>query len=279
MAVIAMSREMGTLGRDVAAGLAEQMGLRVVHHELVEHDLAKRMECQESLVHRLLEGGASLLDRWQFDSRRMWRFTAQEIFELALEGNVLIRGWGATTVLEPVAHVVCVRLCAPMAFREQVLMDRREITDRAVVRRDIQQNDAAHARTIDRFFGVDWRDPVPYDIVLNTGRVPVKTCVQLVRQLAASPEYQETEESRGVLADKLLEARVRAALLDHFGFGMGISRIEITATKGKVTLKGAAIHRQLLDDAEKLVRGVEGVKEVDDRITVVRTRLLGIGLR
>jgi cytidylate kinase len=273
MTVIAMTREMGSLGKAVAAGLAEEMGLKVIHAELVEHDLAERMEVEESAVHRFLEGGASLFDRWKIDPKRMSRFTAQEIFELARQDNVVIRGWGATALLHPVQHVVCVRVCAPMEFREKVMMERLGITDRAVVRREIELSDAAHSRTIQGFFGVDWRDPLGYDIVLNTGLVPVQTCVKLIRDLSESPEYQETEESRQVLEDKLLQTRVRAVLLDHFGFGMGVSGIEVTAEKGKVTLKGAAIHRELIADAEKLVRGVEGVKEVDDRITVVPTHL------
>jgi hypothetical protein len=53
MAVIAMTREMGSLGKDVAAGIAEQMGLSVVHHELVEHNLAERLGMQESAVQSL----------------------------------------------------------------------------------------------------------------------------------------------------------------------------------------------------------------------------------
>ena len=35
MLAIAMPREMGSLGKDVAAGLGDQLGLKVVHHELV----------------------------------------------------------------------------------------------------------------------------------------------------------------------------------------------------------------------------------------------------
>jgi cytidylate kinase len=271
--VIAMTREMGSLGSEVAAGLAEQMGLKVIHHELVEHDLAGKMEVEESLVHRFLEGGASRFERWQIDKKRMSMFTAQEILELAREDNVLIRGWGATALLAPVQHVVCVRVCAPMEFRERVMMERLAISERDVVRREIELNDAAHSRTIQGFFGFDWRDPLLYDIVVNTGLVSVGLGVRLVRLLAESPEYQKTEESRGVLEDKLLEARVRSVLLDHFGFGMGVSGIEVAAANGKVTLKGAAIHRELINDAEKLVRGVEGVKEVDDLIMVVPTHL------
>jgi hypothetical protein len=48
MAVVAMTREMATLGRDVAAGLAERLGLNVVHHELVAQDIAGRAGTRES---------------------------------------------------------------------------------------------------------------------------------------------------------------------------------------------------------------------------------------
>ena len=71
MAVIAMTREMGSLGKDVAQGLAEQLGLEVIHHELVERDLAERLEVGESDVHRFLEGGASLFERWKIDKKRL----------------------------------------------------------------------------------------------------------------------------------------------------------------------------------------------------------------
>ena len=74
MTVIAMTREMGSLGKDVAAGLADQMGLTVVHHELVEHNLAERLGVQESAVHRYLEGGASLSSAGR-STRRSYRGT------------------------------------------------------------------------------------------------------------------------------------------------------------------------------------------------------------
>ena len=48
MTVIAMTREMGSLGKDVAAGLADQLGLTVVHHELVEQHLAERLGVKEA---------------------------------------------------------------------------------------------------------------------------------------------------------------------------------------------------------------------------------------
>jgi cytidylate kinase len=51
MAVIAMTREMGSGGREVAQRVAEQLGLTSVLHELVEHDLAERTEVPETTIH------------------------------------------------------------------------------------------------------------------------------------------------------------------------------------------------------------------------------------
>ena len=135
MAVITMTREMATLGKDVAAGLAERLGLTVIHHEIVERDIAERAGMRESEVHRFLEGKTSLFERWKVDKKRLSRYTAQEVLELAAQGNVLIRGWGASYLLRSVPHIVCVRVCAPMPFRENVLMQRLGINDAAVARR------------------------------------------------------------------------------------------------------------------------------------------------
>jgi cytidylate kinase len=264
MTVIAMTREMGSLGKDVAAGLADQMGLTVVHHELVEHNLAERLGVQESAVHRYLEGGASLFERWKIDKEKLSRHTAEEILELAKQGNVVIRGWGAVALLRAVPHVLRVRVCAPMPSRERVMVERLGLKSPSEAMREILQNDAAHARIMRGFFGVNWEDPQLYHVVLNTGAVPVDACVSIVRLLAERPEFQETEETRSVLADKLMESRVRTALGDAFA-----TPITIKVAMGKVTLTGTTMSP--VGNVEELVRSVPGVTEVENRIVVVRS--------
>jgi len=267
MAVIAMTREMATLGKDVAAGLAERLGLNIVHHELVEHDIAERAGMRESDVHRFLEGEASLFERWKIDRKRLSRYTAQEILELAIKGNVLVRGWGATYLLRSVPHVICVRICAPMPFREQVLMRRLGIKDRALARYEIKGNDAAHNRTVQKLFGIDWMDASLYAIVLNTARVPVKDCVEQIVRLAESPAFQETAQSRGALMDDLILSRVRAAIDQRFGSGLG--GIDATVSAGKVTLMGATSDERMIVEAVRVVQRVEGVTGVESQIRII----------
>ncbi len=266
MTVIVMTREMGTLGKDVAAGLAEALGTEVVHQELVEHHLAERLQLDESTVHRFLEGRSSLLERWTIDSKRMSRYTADEVLQLANRGNVLIRGWGAAQVLRDVSHVLCVRICAPMSKRVAVMMERLGITDERVMRLEIERSDNAHSRAIQRQFGGDWREPENYDIVLNTGFLSVKTCVDHLQQLAGSSVYKETKESRGILADKAIEAEIRKILDTNTAdtpFGSGI---DVTVATGNVTLAGVVSGYREIGSAIEEIRKIEGVTEIKNKV-------------
>lgn len=270
MTVIAMTREMGTLGKDVAAGLAEAQAIEVIHHELVEHFLAERLHLGESTVHRFLEGHSSLWDRWKIDSTRMSRYTATEVLQLAKRGNVLIRGWGAAQLLREIPHVLCVRICAPMSKRISVMMERLGVTDEKAVRREIERSDDAHSHALQRQFLDDWREPVNYDIVLNTGFVPVENCISILQQLSASADYRETDDSRRILADKFVEAEVRIVLDDNptdMSFGRGIN---VAVKNGIVQLSGVvSVHSQITNVIDQ-IQGIDGVEKVENNIVFAR---------
>lgn len=266
MAVIAMAREMGTRGGDVALEVADRLGLEVIHHELVEHDIATWTGMPESQVHRLLEGEASMWERWKLDERRMSRYTALEILELAARGNVLIRGWGATYLLKSIPHVVCVRICAPMPFREAVLKNRIGLKDTATARREIERNDAAHSGTMQRLFGIDWRDETLYALMLNSARIPIEDCVDHIVRMAQSPAFQETPESRKQLMDQLVLARVRSALERAYGAATNRYGFEVEVADGKVTLHGATPDAEFIADTIRLLQDVEGVTGVESKV-------------
>ena len=266
MAVIAMTREMATLGRDVAAGLAERLGLHVVHHELVAQDIAGRAGTRESEVQRFLEGGATLIDRWRVDTARVSHYTAEQILDLAVKGNVLIRGWGATYLLRNVPHVVCVRICAPMPDRERVLMQRLGINDRATARREIERNDAAHNGIMQRLFGIDWTDPALYALVLNTARIEVADCVEHIIRVTQSPKFQETPVSRMALNDQLILSKVHSALDQRFGSSTSALGIDAEVAAGKVILKGALSDERMIAETVRLMHTIPGVQSVESRI-------------
>src|SRR5215510_11981325 len=65
MTVIAMTREIGSRGADVAAGVASELGLKIVSSEIVASNVATNLGVKESTLQRYFEGSASILERWQ----------------------------------------------------------------------------------------------------------------------------------------------------------------------------------------------------------------------
>lgn len=269
MPVIAMTREMGSRGSEVAAGLAERLGLTIIHHELVEHEIAEGTGVPQSDVHRFLEGETSLWERWKLDRQRVQKYTAQEILELAAKGDILIRGWGATYLLKSIPHVVCVRICAPMPFRERALMERLGLKDAAGARREIERGDAAHNGIMQKLFGVDWEDPSLYAIVLNTARVPVADCVEHIVRLTKSPAFRETAASRSLLMDELILARARYAMDQRFGPKSLQNGFEVHVFGGVALLSGASTDEHIIVEAVRLLQGIEGVTRVESKVAHV----------
>jgi len=99
-----------------------------------------------------------------------------------------------------------------MPLRVQRLMARLETDDADLARREIRTDDAARAARMAEHFDVEWGDPSLYDLTLNTARLTIPTCVDMVLKLVASAEFAETPASRQQLLDMALAARVRGAL-------------------------------------------------------------------
>ncbi|MGZ8367910.1 MAG: BON domain-containing protein, partial [Rhodoplanes sp.] len=88
--------------------------------------------------------------------------------------------------------------------------------------------------------------------------------------LAERPEYRETDVSRSLLDDIVLEARLRTKLRERFTLGTGVSWLDAKVTGGRVVLTGTAVHTALAAEAVDIVNGTAGVKSLDNHIQVVR---------
>ncbi len=272
MTVVAMTREIGSLGTEVAAGVAKRLGLEVVHSEVAANNVARRLGVAEGAVLRYLEGSASLLERWQINRRKLFHFAAEEILGLAQRGNVLIKGWGAATLLRDVPNVISARVCAPMDFRVRVLMERQGRRDAATVQDEIERFDAARARSLRAYFNVEEEDAKLYHIVLNTERLSVDACVNAICRLAEGPRFRDTFKSRSALANKLLEAKISSALVEHISVAMAPLGLSVSVADGKVTLAGTTCSGSLRARAEKIAHASAGMLRIENRIVSVPTR-------
>ncbi len=266
MPVIAFTQEMGSLVKDVALRIADDMKLDVMRHEVVDH-VARRMHVPASLITRLREGRAGRLEKFRADREAMALYSAEEVLEVAARGNVVLRGWGAAFLLRPVAHVVSVRITRPFEQRVRWLMDHLEISDEATAANEIRRSDHAHASRMHAIHGVTWGDPLLYDLVLNTDRLSVDSCVDAIRTLAGRPEFQETPASQAKLRNMLTEAHVRSAL--RANDDTHDIRITVTCDDGKAELTGIVLSEAERALTERVAAQATGVTSVDNQLHIM----------
>ena len=264
MPLIAMTREMGSLGKDVAAGVAARTGKRVVYHEIIE-PIANKMRLRKSHVERFLDGKSGIWERLTTDKTSLSIFTADETFRFLRDGSTgVIRGWGAVHLLSDIPHVIRVRVCAPMETRVKRMMDRLKTEDRAKVENEIHMSEEAHTAITKRHFGVNWRDPELYDVVLCTERMSVDECVQEIEGMLGKKSFQETAESVRKAENLALEWSVRSAL--RRDERTADASLTVECDGGAVRLMGVVETPAEAATAADVARGVEGVRSVDNQL-------------
>jgi cytidylate kinase len=254
MPLVAMTREMGSLGMDVARILERELGVPLVYHEIIEN-LADKMRLRKSHVVRLLGGKANLFER----------MSAGEILETAGRGAVL-RGWGAAQLLRPVKHAICVRVCAPFDLRVKRIMERSDSDDYDAVAAEIRANDEAQGAITRRHFDVDWQQPENYDLTLNTERMSPEQCADEILWLSKDAHFRETDASRRSLLDLALKARVRGALrADERTRDI---RLPVEVENGVIRLLGVVDTRAQCSEVERVVHSVAGDAAVHNQLRV-----------
>jgi cytidylate kinase len=265
MPLIAMNREIGSLGKDVAQGLGEALGLKIQHHEIIDH-LANRARLRKSHVISFLDGTQGFFERLTVDQVKLRVLSADEIVSAAADSGagIILRGWGATALLTDVPHAVRICVAAPRRERVRRMMQRLNREDEAAVGRVVDENDEAAQAVMRRHFQIDVRDLTEYDIGFNTERLSVAQCVDKVLELVRSAPFAETEQSRGRLRDLAIVHRVRAALRTH----PPTSRcwVSVTCSRGRVVLEGVVDKADEQAACAEIAGRIKGVVEVENRL-------------
>jgi cytidylate kinase len=266
MPLIAMNREMGSLGKDVAKALAQVLDLKIQHHEIIDH-LANRARIRKSHVISFLEGTQGILERLTVDNLKLRVLTADEILSLAeTNDGIILRGWGATSLLKDVPHAVRVCVSASRRVRVKRMMRRLELEDPSAAERIVDQNDEAARAVMRRHFHIDVRDINEYDVGFNTDRLEVEQCVEKILALVRSPEFAETEQSRAMLRDTAIMYHVRAALRTHPATQHLSAKVSVR--HGRVTLDGWVPESEQRTACGELAGRIKGVLDVDNKLRV-----------
>lgn len=199
MEVITFSRQLGSLGFQVAKAVADQLNYRLVWRDLI-NQAAIRAGAPEVALAMLDEFNLLGIDPTPQQFKDYIRVVGQVIRELADEGKIVIVGRAGQVLLCDDPHVLHVRVVAPIEVRVERLVAARGILLESA-QAQIQTSDRARKNYLRRFYHVNWEDSSLYDIILNTGRISVAAAADTICNLAhleqfdagISPIHQEEE--------------------------------------------------------------------------------------
>lgn len=268
MTIIAMTKEMGSLGTYIGMEVARRLGYEFIRQDIIRQ-AAQEFEVSEEDLVRAVEERPGFFERLGHAARKQFIFVAAEVFDFAERGDAVIMGRFSTLLLRPVSHVPTIRVCAPLEVRVRRVMERHGIERAAALRMIRVYEEGVRAR-VKEFFDVDWRDPLQYDLTLNTERVSLEAGAEQILRLVERPEFSPTDASRRQLADLHLAARVKAVLKGQ----AATTRldVDVRAEAGRVLLAGTVASEAEREAAERVARGVAGVREVQSGLVAAVMR-------
>lgn len=269
MAIITISREMGSGGIPIAHQVAEQLG-----YDLIDGDMLKEVAGDYGLSPEALEQADEKPPAFVAGRDEQIAVDLHQIeliiLERALKGNVIIYGRGGQDLLKRASNLFRVRIVAPFEERVERWAE-REWLDPDYARILVRKSDQQRAGFIKYYFDRDWQDPLYYDLIINTSRLSEEMAVQLICAGVKDKNLVERRpESKRILADLILRKRVEIAILsDESIEGY---HVELEAVEGVVTLSGHVHDNRELKTVIAIARQVEGVARVDNQIKVVNYR-------
>lgn len=178
MTAITISRQLGSLGSQVARLVADQLGFRLVWRELI-NQAALRSGAPEAALAAIDELGLFGICPSPQACRAYREAVKQVIEELAAEGGVVIVGRAGQLLLKDRADVLHVRVIAPQAVRAERVARARGVPPQAALAQ-VEASDRYRANYLKRFYQVRWDQAELYDLVINTARTAAPEAAEVI---------------------------------------------------------------------------------------------------
>ncbi|GLI39206.1 cytidylate kinase family protein [Geobacter hydrogenophilus] len=266
MAIITISREMGTGAYQIAREVAKRLKHTLVDGAKIA-ELAPQYGLDREILNRVDEKPPVYITAE--DRLQAAHLNTIEIIMLdcARKGNVILYGRGSQDLLADVENILRLRFVAPFEDRVESLSE-REWIDPELARVLIRKSDHQRGGFIHFYFNRDWNDTLGYDLIFNTSRMSQGAIVESIVAAAKDPRLKNGEEKTREIVDdivlcKKIETELfRSSTIENLHF-------KISAQKDVVRLAGHVYSDGEREDVLRIVAGVKGVTSIDDDLQVV----------
>lgn len=190
MPTITISRQMGSLGNQVARETARLLNYRLMWRELVNQ--AARLAGAPEVALAAIDELGLLKIRTSSKAMQAYRSALEQIIlEQAEQGDVVIIGRAGQAILGVRPDVLHVRVIAPLALRVERQAVQAGVSQEQAVAQ-IEASDHNRTRFLKRFYQVNLDDPLLYHLVINTGYMTPILAASMIAHTTKNLESSET---------------------------------------------------------------------------------------
>lgn len=168
MAVITISRLVGSKGTFIGKEVAKRMNYDYVDRELIQEIMNQYGEVGFKNIYDTKLG---IWDRYSGITNGMLDFFKRVMLSIAKSGNVVIIGRGSFVSLGQYADVLDIMIYAPMDIRIKAIMQMRNIDEPDKAEKYILHKEEVRQSFIEHTYNIKWNQIDNFDMVFNTGKL------------------------------------------------------------------------------------------------------------
>ena len=165
--IITLTSQLGSRERDLSRELAKRLGMKFWDREAL---------LQAAGVAEVADSDQVEVDQQGFEA------LGQMMAKLGRQGNAILLGWGGSQFFKDDPSILRVKLVTTMSERVRRVSEARWVDEKAALS-VIAESDVRRKAYYQKYFEVDWDDPLRFDMIVNTASLGLRTA-DLVIQAA-----------------------------------------------------------------------------------------------
>ena len=225
MAVLTISRDLGSGGHEVGHMVSSSLGYRFLDREGILARLKAAGHKWEKWTEGFDEHTPRIWEKYDWSYHGFVAMVQSTIMNEAASDRVVIMGRGGNYLLKGVPFVLSVRV---VAFLEQRLarVSEREGIDEESARWLIAKTDRERAGFLLTVYGRDGKDPTGYDLVFDSSTMSIEEICTVITGVLSEKDRLKDEKSMRALKLRALAAEIKARLFTTLPFFMSTLEVE-----------------------------------------------------
>lgn len=183
MSIITISRQMGSLGDEIAQALSSRTDAELItRNELIHRFFEKVTDVREK--HLLNESAKFFLTENQHIGQYK-AYLENELMQIASNKSYILKGFGSQVIFSDYADAIHVRIIAPESERIARIRRQYKVSDQEATK-ILATADKKHKRFVSAVYNADVTDDSLYHLILNTAKSDVDECVAAILALSES---------------------------------------------------------------------------------------------